>query len=56
MVNSENNPMEIANKIELCLAEKKKVLDLYKVWEKHNNDECKMLLNNFLKDGDTNEK
>lgn len=56
VVNSENNPMEIANKIELCLAEKKKVLDLYKVWEKHNNDECKMLLNNFLKDGDTNEK
>lgn len=56
VVSQENNPEEIAKKIEFVLDNKKMILDLYEKWEKKNKSISKKLLSEFLEDGDNNEK
>ena len=56
VVNEENNPEEIAKKIEYALDNKDMVLKLYKDWEIKNKDMSKKLLQEFLEDGDSSEK
>ena len=56
VVNEENNPEEIAKKIEYALDKKEKVLGLYKNWEAKNKKMSKELLQEFLEDGDNSEK
>ena len=56
VVNEENNPEEIAKKIEYALDNKEKVLGLYKDWEAKNKKMSKELLQEFLEDGDNSEK
>lgn len=56
VVNEENNPEEIANKIKYALANKEKILKLYKKWEDKNTNLSNRLLQEFLEDGDKNEK
>lgn len=56
VVNEENNPEEIAKKIEYALDNKEKVLGLYKNWEAKNKKMSKELLQEFLEDGDNSEK
>lgn len=56
VVSEENNPEEIAKKIEYALDNKEKVLSLYKQWENKNKKMSKKLLQDFLEDGDNSEK
>ena len=56
VVNEENNPEEIANKIKYALVNKEKILKLYKKWEDKNTNLSNRLLQEFLEDGDKNEK
>lgn len=56
VVNEENNPEEIAKKIEYALDNKDTVLKLYKDWEIKNKIISKELLQEFLEDGDNSEK
>ena len=56
VVNEENNPEEIAKKIEYALDNKEKVLGLYKDWEAKNKKMSKELLQEFLEDGANSEK
>lgn len=56
VVNEENNPEEIAKKIEYALDNKDTVLKLYKDWEIKNKIISKKLLQEFLEDGDNSEK
>ena len=56
VVNEENNPEKIAEKIEYAISNKEKVLGLYKAWEKKNKALSKQLLKEFLEDGDNDEK
>lgn len=55
VVSEENNPEEIAKKVDYALKNKDKVLELYKDWEKRNKIMSKKLLKNYLEDGDNNE-
>lgn len=55
VVSEENNPEEIAKKIEYAVDNKEKVLELYKIWEKKNKKESEQLLYEFLKDGEDDE-
>ena len=56
VVSEENNPEEIAKKIEYALDNKEKVFSLYKQWETKNKKISKKLLQDFLEDGDNSEK
>lgn len=56
VVSEENNPEEIAKKIEYVLDNKEKVFSLYKQWETKNKKISKKLLQDFLEDGDNSEK
>lgn len=56
VVSEENNPEEIAKKIECALNNKEKVFSLYKQWETKNKKISKKLLQDFLEDGDNSEK
>ena len=55
VVSEENNPEEIAKKIEYALDNREKILELYKKWEKKNKALSKKLLQDYLEDGDDNE-
>ena len=55
VVNQENNPEEIAKKMEYALENKEKVLKLYKDWEKRNKELSKKLLKAYMEEGDMNE-
>ena len=48
VVNNEESPIEIANKIELCLNNKEKILNLYKIWKKENDKLCAKSVQEFL--------
>lgn len=52
VVNQENNPEEIAKKLEYAIANKDKVMKLYKEWEEKNKRSSKELLKKYLEDGD----
>ena len=55
VVNEENNPEEIAKKIDYAMENKEKILKLYKDWEKRNKEKSDKLLKAYLEDGDENE-
>ena len=48
VVNNEENPMEIKEKIEKCLASKEEVIKLYKNFSKKNLDQAKKDVRDFL--------
>lgn len=52
VVNHENNPKDIAEKIEYTIKNKNKVLKLYQDWSRRNTERTDKLLEEFLKDGD----
>ncbi len=57
VVDNECNLQEISTKIELCLKNKEKILNLYKVWEKNNNHLSIEGVNEYIRvGGETNEK
>lgn len=55
VVSEENNPEEIAKKVEYAMENKDKILKLYKDWEKRNKERSDKLLKAYLEDGDINE-
>ena len=56
VVNNEDDALEIADKVKLCIDNKDKVLSLYDKFSKNNLKEGKKLVKDFLKiGGDINE-
>ena len=51
VVNNEESPVEIAEKIQLCIKNKQEVLKLYKDWKKQNDKNSSISAEVFLKDG-----
>ena len=51
VVNNEESPVEIAEKIQLCIKNKQEVLKLYKDWKKQNDKNSSTSAEVFLKDG-----
>lgn len=49
VVDKADNPIEIASKIELCLKNKNKILELYNEWKRTNDIESKKSVNDFIK-------
>lgn len=54
VVDNEENPVEIAKKIELCLNNEDKVMKLYKAWKKQNNNNSSISVKEFLEDNGGN--
>ena len=52
VVNNEENPEEIKQKIELCLKNKDTILKLYKEFDKNNNQESNNEIKKFLQGGE----
>ena len=50
VIDNEENPVEIAEKAELCINNKDKILELYKKWKKENNNNSSMSVAEFLED------
>lgn len=48
IVDQENNPVKIAEKIKKCIKNEKKVIELYKVWKKKDDQKSKDDVKNFL--------
>ena len=51
VVDNEESPVSIANKIELCIKEKDKVMKLYKNWKKDNDKNSVLSAEEFISDG-----
>ena len=51
VVDNEESPTEIANKIKLCMKNKNEILNLYKEWKIENNKNSRMSAIEFLNDG-----
>ena len=51
VVDNEENPVEIAKKIELCLNNKQEILELYKKWKVKNDDISIMSVSEFISSG-----
>ena len=51
VVDNEESPVEIANKIELCINNQEKVLKLYKDWKKKNDTNSIKSAIDFINDG-----
>lgn len=50
VVDNEENPVEIADKINFCMKNKDKVMKLYKKWKKNNDKNSKMSAEEFIND------
>lgn len=50
VVDNEENPVEIADKINFCMKNKDKVMKLYKEWKKNNDKNSKMSAEEFIND------
>lgn len=48
LVNNEENPIAIADKVNKCLDNKVKVMKLYKTWKKENEKKVRILVEKFL--------
>ncbi|MEG1705451.1 MAG: hypothetical protein RR290_02620 [Clostridia bacterium] len=48
VIDSEDNPIEISEKIKKCLENKEKIIQLYKEWKFKYNEESKISINEFL--------
>ena len=48
IVNNEESPIEIAKQIKNCLDNEKKVVELYKIWKKENDKQCREDVKEFL--------
>ena len=51
VVDNEESPIAISEKIQLCIKNKEKVLALYKDWKKDNDKKSALSVKEFLKDG-----
>ena len=51
VIDNEENSVEIAKKIELCINNRDKILKLYKEWKKENDKNSMISVDEFLKDG-----
>lgn len=51
VVDNEESPVEIAKKINICLENKKTILNLYKAWKKENDQKSKISAKEFIEDG-----
>ena len=51
VVDNEESPIAIADKIKLCLNNKDEIMNIYKKWKKENDKKSKMSVDEFIKDG-----
>jgi len=48
VINNEESPIEIAKKLELCIENREKIIKLYKVWKKQNDELSKQSVKEFI--------
>ena len=51
VVENEESPIAISEKIELCIQNKDRILKLYKAWKEKNDEKSALSVKEFLKDG-----